>query len=361
MTSNNSSETFVYPGSALWISVYSLIFSVIISGNLLTIFAIALNRRLSSVTANKFIYSLAITDLLVGLYIPYHVCFYIYKETLDGQLPCLIMSIVPLFACSHSICKLLTIAADRYIAILYPLHYNKYMSNRMVWTLILSGRVFSSAISTVPIFWNNWETELKCDIFKFLPQVYFNYILTPLFGIIWITMLLVYVKIWKEARQHARRIRRVARVPKDINDSKSFQVVMLTLGCFSICWMPYFIVTTYFRISGSSSQFSLLYEIAFTLAVCNSGMNPVIYAWKNSNFREAFWCLLTCHSPNNSTKKTNYITNHVPSSKKSSIGGHDNVVAQTEIEIESPTPKDYDEHECSVSTEMTTVNTSTWS
>lgn len=138
---------------------------------------------------------------------------------------------------------------------------------------------------------------------------------------------------------------------------------MLTLGCFSICWMPYFIVTTYFRISDTCSQFSLLYEIAFTLAVCNSGMNPVIYAWKNSNFREAFWCLLTCHSPNNSTKKTNYITNHVPSSKKSSIanGGHDNIVAQTEIEIESPTPKDYDEHECSVSTEMTTVNTPAWS
>ncbi|XP_044270395.1 D(2) dopamine receptor isoform X2 [Tribolium madens] len=361
MVSTNTSEAFVYPGSALWITVYSIIFCVIVSGNLLTIFAIALNRRLSSVTANKFIYSLAITDLLVGLYIPYHVCFFIYKKDLDGKLPCVIMFIVPTFACSHSICKLLTIATDRYIAILYPLHYNKYMTNKVVWSLILGEWIFCGAISTVPIYWNNWEERCSCDVLRFLPKTYFIYVLTPLFGVIWITMLLVYVKIWKEAQRHTKRIRRVARMPKDINDSKSFQVVMLTLGCFSICWMPYFIVTTYFRISDTSSQFSLLYEIAFTLAVCNSGMNPVIYAWKNSNFREAFWCLLTCHSPNNSTKKTNYITNHVPSSKKSSIGGHDNVVAQAEIEIESPTPKDYDEHECSVSTEMTTVNTPTWS
>jgi hypothetical protein len=36
---------------------------------------------------------------------------------------------------------------------------------------------------------------------------------------------------------------------------------------------------------------------AFTLAMSNSAMNPLIYAWKNSNFRQAFTNLLKCKSP----------------------------------------------------------------
>lgn len=36
---------------------------------------------------------------------------------------------------------------------------------------------------------------------------------------------------------------------------------------------------------------------AFTLAMSNSAMNPLIYAWKNSNFRTAFINLLKCKSP----------------------------------------------------------------
>lgn len=36
---------------------------------------------------------------------------------------------------------------------------------------------------------------------------------------------------------------------------------------------------------------------AFTLAMSNSAMNPLIYAWKNTNFRSAFINLLKCKSP----------------------------------------------------------------
>ncbi|EFA01319.1 Dopamine receptor 1-like Protein [Tribolium castaneum] len=361
-STENSTTVSDYVGGGLWITVYCIIIVCAIAGNTLTLFAIAASRQLSSMVSNQFIFSLGVSDLLVGLSIPYHMCFYLTDSIIHNETTCLARFVLISFACASSILNLLFVATDRYTAIVHPLKYNQYMTRQNATFLISLVWILSLTFSTVPIYWNTWTEEKTCDV-QIIPEVYFNFVLTPMFVLIWGVMLLVYIKIWREASKHAKRIRSTTNLHKchNINDTKSIQVVMLTLGCFSICWMPYFIVTTYFRISGSSSQFSLLYEIAFTLAVCNSGMNPVIYAWKNSNFREAFWCLLTCHSPNNSTKKTNYITNHVPSSKKSSIGGHDNVVAQTEIEIESPTPKDYDEHECSVSTEMTTVNTSTWS
>lgn len=69
------------------------------------------------------------------------------------------------------------------------------------------------------------------------------------------------------------------------------------MGCFSICWLPYFIVACaqIFKIYNITP---LLYKATFSLAMTNSALNPVIYAWKNSNFRKAFIRLLHCKSPN---------------------------------------------------------------
>lgn len=74
-------------------------------------------------------------------------------------------------------------------------------------------------------------------------------------------------------------------------------MVLLILGCFTICWLPYFIVacSQIYKITENSSV--VLYMAAFTLAMSNSAMNPLIYAWKNSNFRHAFTNLLKCKSP----------------------------------------------------------------
>lgn len=40
-----------------------------------------------------------------------------------------------------------------------------------------------------------------------------------------------------------------------------------------------------------------VYKICFTLAMSNSGINPLIYAWKNTAFRKAFGRLLRCKMP----------------------------------------------------------------
>lgn len=74
-------------------------------------------------------------------------------------------------------------------------------------------------------------------------------------------------------------------------------MVLLILGCFTICWLPYFIVacSQIYKITENSS--AVAYMAAFTLAMSNSAMNPLIYAWKNSNFRQAFTNLLKCKSP----------------------------------------------------------------
>lgn len=75
------------------------------------------------------------------------------------------------------------------------------------------------------------------------------------------------------------------------------QVVLLILGCFSVCWLPYFIVACIQIFSLFDYNSPHLYKGAFSLAMANSGMNPLIYAWKNKNFRRAFALLLRCKNP----------------------------------------------------------------
>lgn len=136
------------------------------------------------------------------------------------------------------------------------------------------------------------------------------------------------------------------------------------MGCFSICWLPYFGVLIYNRIVNSFRS-HLMYEIAFTLAMANSGMNPIIYAWKNTNFRKAFWCLLRCRNPNNSSYNNSFITNHVPSKKNSAANGmcygieNPSMEKETGVELKNGcnflTVKDT-QAEISVGTECTDAN-----
>lgn len=98
----------------------------------------------------------------------------------------------------------------------------------------------------------------------------------------------------------------------------SFQMTLMILGCFTLCWCPFLIITLYARLSRDPES-STLYEIFFNLAMINSSLNPLIYSWKNSNFRRAFLSLLKCHSPDRN-HTNNYITNHVPSKRNSENG-----------------------------------------
>lgn len=73
----------------------------------------------------------------------------------------------------------------------------------------------------------------------------------------------------------------------------------MILGCFSICWFPYFTLACLRSFELFRNDTTLAwYQWTFVLVVANSGMNPVIYAWKNANFRKAFQRILRFQSPN---------------------------------------------------------------
>ena len=106
-----------------WVIVDGVILIIIFFGNILTILAIRLSKKLQSNTSNMFVLSLAVSDLVVGLTLPYHLAFYMGSGVGNRASTCLMRFFLIIMACTVSIWNLISIAIDRYVAIVYPLHY----------------------------------------------------------------------------------------------------------------------------------------------------------------------------------------------------------------------------------------------
>lgn len=109
----------------LWAIIDGFLLVAILCGNILTILAVRYSRRLRSVISNHFVLSLAISDILVGLTLPYHLTFYLGSNLGSSKPLCLLRFFFVIMACCVSIWNLIAIALDRYIAICYPLHYSR--------------------------------------------------------------------------------------------------------------------------------------------------------------------------------------------------------------------------------------------
>lgn len=67
-------------------------------------------------------------------------------------------------------------------------------------------------------------------------------------------------------------------------------------GCFIICWTPFVICLIYKRNLQSHNIDSKLYSLSYILVTMSSLVNPLIYAWKNKDFRSTFAEFLRCRS-----------------------------------------------------------------
>lgn len=191
----------------VWSIIDGLLFISIVCGNCLTIAAVQFSRRLRSVVSNLFILSLAISDLLVGLTIPYHLAFYLDVTLGESQFVCIMKFFFNIVACCVSIWNLIAIAIDRYIAIVYPLHYSRWITKRVAVIVIIIGWFSGTLMGAIPLFWNNWETSTECEFDEVLPPWYMAGIVTPVFSLIWFCMLTLYWRIWREAYKHAKQLR----------------------------------------------------------------------------------------------------------------------------------------------------------
>lgn len=306
-TSLGDGDAGSFPLSSLQVGVL-LVFDCLLSltiivGNLLVVSSVILERKLRTPT-NAFIASLAVADLTVGLIvIPIDIAFALGFAGDVTPIACLASSNVLTVMIIVSILHLTIIAFDRYLAITDPLSYIVRMSVCKVALLISSAWGTAIGISSMPLFgWNNLQNYSHdyCDLMFIHASSYRVFTVAVSVVIPQNLMLYFYFKMFRVAKGHMNRIaaqeQTTARRPTLRRDVKAAKTVAMILGFFLMAWTPASLISvldTFFTVDDALQQRLLIYELAcFHLAFTNSMMNPIIYSFRNKDFRHAFMKVL---------------------------------------------------------------------
>lgn len=320
---NNNESTI---GAAVVLSIVAMIIVMLaaVLGNLLVIVSVALYRRLRSRT-NLFIVSLAFADLLVALFaMTFNSSVTIARRWLFGAFVCDFWNSCDVLFSTASILHLCCISVDRYIAITNPLMYPTIMTHRKIAVMLTIVWASSSLISFIPIYtqWyttpgnHAWMLE-HLDVCHFkVNRVYAVISSSVSFWIPAVVMVFTYHKVYREANRHEQQIHRESQAlqaqvrmrngnshqveiadtemhtPQRITtrrEHKAEKTLGMIMGCFLLCWLPFFTwyLTTHLCGEACSTP-DIVVSVLFWIGYCNSGLNPIIYAFFNRDFRRGF-------------------------------------------------------------------------
>ena len=251
----------------------TLIFAILASaGNILVFIVIMRHESLRSQSAYRFIASLNIADILVGMLAqPLYTAIIIS----GGGEYCWMeraAHFVGSVSSAASGIGLVCVSMDRYIYITKPLHYQEIMTEKRVivaliypWTVAVFS-AFMPYITGVKAF----------HIFLFIAM----FLDTAVMAFFYITILKVVRGKVSDSDQ-----------PQGKRQSQATKTIAFVVLAYGICWLPFVTVSFVWslNIPDHSPGSALVSAYYWTLALghWNSAMNVTIYGWKNTELREA--------------------------------------------------------------------------
>ncbi|NXJ56387.1 MSHR protein, partial [Spizaetus tyrannus] len=259
--------------------------------NLLVVAAILKNRNLHSPTY-YFICCLAVSDMLVSVSNLAETLFMLLMEhgvlVVHTSIVRHMDNVIDMLICSSVVSSLSflgVIAVDRYITIFYALRYHSIMTLQRAVVTMASIWLTSTISSTVFITYCRNNAILLCLIGFFLFML--------------VLMLVLYIHMFALARHHLRSISRQQKQPTVYHNSSLKGAVTLTilLGVFFICWGPFFfhlILIVTCPTNPFCTCFFSYFNLFLILIICNSVIDPLIYAFRSQELRRTLQEVVRC-------------------------------------------------------------------
>lgn len=130
-------------------------------GNLLVLCAYKLERNIRRHLSNKFIVSLAVSDLIIGMEgFPMLTIYVVEREHWPlGDIMCKVWLCVDYTLCLVSILTVLLITVDRYCSVCYPASYRAWQTPKKVQLMIVLSWIVPFVLFAIMIF--GWEMMTK--------------------------------------------------------------------------------------------------------------------------------------------------------------------------------------------------------
>lgn len=292
-------DDFKYP---LYSSVFSIVFVIGVSFNLVAVYIFACTLKMRNETTTYMI-NLVVSDSLFVLSLPFRIFYFIKRNWPFGSVLCRIS--VALFYTNMygSILFLTCISIDRFLAIVHPFRSQRIRTKRnaklaccAVWVMVLSGSVPTGFVldttannttdnSSHYCFENysseQWKSELS-KVVIFIETVGFT---IPLLLNVFSSIMVL------------RTLRNPQTLTRggSLNKSKILRMIVVHLLIFCFCFIPYNINLMFYSLVRSNiltgcyteHVVRTIYPIALCIAVTNCCFDPVIYYFTSETIQSS--------------------------------------------------------------------------
>ncbi|KAI5096597.1 cysteinyl leukotriene receptor 2 [Silurus meridionalis] len=298
---------------SLFPTFYLLVFILGIVGHLVSMYVFfnVWRRRKGLTTVNLFMVNLLVSDLMLVCSLPFRASYFLSNSCWNfGKVACRLIFYVFYLNMYTSIYFLVSLNIMRYLALMQPYRYKrlqKWCNGQLVCIFIW---LFMGLINSPLLFLTQKNSTnndaLQCMELRNNSQTIQTLItinnttltlgfLLPLAIVLWCSVFVAY-KLWKYGPSQ-RTI--------NVSRKKAFALVIISLGFFIICFLPYHVMRTIFlykeldvsnNIAGSCEDVSLVRKFAVvTLCMCvaHSCLDPILFFFVGENFRTFFAKLLT--------------------------------------------------------------------
>ena len=274
-----------------------IIFAPIVIGNSLILICLYRFRELRS-PMGLLIGSLSTSDLLVGLILIPTDILKIVLEVRSNKYVCLFSIGTSVVLLGSSILNLLAISMERYISVVHPLRHRGKKTMTITKWFIPVMWASCLVIGYLPLMGlNKFEQGQQC-IYKNV--FFFGYTLgiTAFFTTCIFVNIVLFIAVVRIALSKLRSVKHSALDFKQLRISRNLTktyVMMAVSATFIICWGP-FSVLCVIGIFHQWEEYPTCLRWSFFFGFLNSGINWMIYGFRNPKFRKAIQGVVACSS-----------------------------------------------------------------
>ncbi|XP_077165395.1 glucose-dependent insulinotropic receptor [Paroedura picta] len=253
-----------------------------------------------------FVLNLAVADSLVGFAITGLV-----TEELAGPTHhtsrnhCILRMACIACPSAASILSVILVAFDRYLAIKHPFRYFKIMYGPVVGASIGGLWLLASLIGFLPLLVRSFQQKSyqePCTFFGVFHPTYMLTIFCVAFFPALFAFIYIHCHLLKIASSHAQQIRGQEQIHstgtcptlQPSSDTKAMRTVTVLVGCFVLSWTPFFVGSIVQAACRDCTLHHILEHYLWVFGLCNSLMNPLVYAYWQKEVRVQIYQMCLC-------------------------------------------------------------------